>query len=44
MKIYNLNNIKELKASEKYKTMIENKGKKPLIKTIGFDKISIEEV
>ena len=42
MKTYNLNVLSELKASEKYKLKIENSGLKPIIKLIGFDKISVE--
>ena len=42
MKCFNLNTIKGLNASEKYKTQLENEGLKPVIKVIGFDKISIE--
>ena len=38
---YDLNNLKDLKKAEAYKTTIENKGYKPIIKNIGFDKISI---
>ena len=41
--MFDLNTNDGLERAEKYKTKIENKGKKPIIKTIGFDKIEILE-
>ena len=39
--IYNLNKLEDLRKAEKHKTQIENKGLKPKIRTVGFNKMEI---